>query len=150
VPTEWMRATGVRENNLRGLDVRIPLGVLTGVCGVSGSGKSSLVVDTIALGLARPKTNVTGVGVIRVQPGRHEAITGAPARTVVADQSRAEITSPGMFLGLIGAVRKAFAASEVASEQGLTSKDLTYGCDACKGRGVWQEGMSFLPSVTQT
>jgi excinuclease ABC subunit A len=68
----------------------------------------------------------------------------------VADQSRAEITSPGMFLGLIGAVRKAFAASEVASEQGITSKDLTYGCDACKGKGMWQEDMSFLPSVAQT
>ena len=54
-PTGWMHVTGVRENNLRGLDVRIPLGVQVGVCGVSGSGKSSLVVDTIALGLARPK-----------------------------------------------------------------------------------------------
>ena len=60
VPTEWMQVTGARENNLRGLDVRIPLGVRVGVCGVSGSGKSSLVVDTIALGLARPKTNVSG------------------------------------------------------------------------------------------
>ncbi|MEQ4209116.1 ATP-binding cassette domain-containing protein [Actinopolymorpha sp. B9G3] len=149
VPTGWMHVTGVRENNLRGLDVRIPLGVQVGVCGVSGSGKSSLVVDTIALGLARPKTNITGVGVIRVQPGVHDAISGAPARTIVADQARAEITSPGMFLGLINAVRKSFAASEVAREQGITIKDLAYGCDACGGKGTWQEGMSFLPSVTQ-
>ncbi len=148
-PAAWMRVTGASENNLRGLDVRIPLGVLVGVCGVSGSGKSSLVVDTLALGLARPKTNVTGQGVVRVEPGAHDAISGAPTRTVVADQSRAEITSPGMFLGLIGAVRKAFASSEVALEQGITVKDLTYRCDACKGRGVWEEGMSFLPSVTQ-
>nr|WP_237769052.1 ATP-binding cassette domain-containing protein [Actinopolymorpha cephalotaxi] len=148
--TEWMHVTGARENNLCGLDVRIPLGVQVGVCGVSGSGKSSLVVDTIALGLARPKTNIAGVGVIRVQPGLHDAISGAPARTVVADQAHAEITSPGMFLGLVNAVRKAFAASEVAREQGITTKDLTYGCDACRGKGTWQEGMSFLPSVTQT
>ncbi|TCO30053.1 excinuclease ABC subunit A [Kribbella steppae] len=149
-PTEWMHVTGARENNLRGLDVRIPLGVHVGVCGVSGSGKSSLVVDTIALGLARPKTDIPHRGVVRVEPGVHDAIAGAPARTVVVDQSRAEITSPGMFLGLINAVRKSFATSEVAREQGITMKDLTYGCDACGGKGTWQEGMSFLPSVTQT
>lgn len=149
-PTGWMRVTGLRENNLRGFDVRIPLGVQVGVCGVSGSGKSSLVVDTIALGLAKPRTNIPGSGVIRVQPGRHDAISGAPARTIVADQARAEITSPGMFLGLIASVRKSFAASEAAIEQGITIKDLSYGCDACGGKGTWQESMSFLPSVTQT
>jgi excinuclease ABC subunit A len=148
-PTEWMQLTGAEENNLRSLDVRIPLGLLVGVCGPSGSGKSSLVIDTIALGLTRPKTNIPGSGVTRVRAGAYDAITGAPTRIVVADQSRAEITSPGMFLGLIGAVRKAFAKAETAVEQGLTMKDLTYRCDACKGKGVWQESMSFLPSVTQ-
>lgn len=142
-----MRVSGARENNLDRLDVRVPLGVLVGVCGVSGSGKSSLVVDTIALGLSRPKT---GRGVVRVRPGEYDALSGAPTRTIVADQSRAEITSPGMFLGLIGAVRKEFAASETAIEQGITIKDLTYRCDACKGKGVWQQDMSFLPSVRQT
>ncbi|MFI7065301.1 hypothetical protein ACIBL3_30200 [Kribbella sp. NPDC050124] len=55
-----------------------------------------------------------------------------------------------MFLGLIGAVRKEFAATEPAIEQGITLKDLTYRCDACKGKGVWQQDMSFLPSVPQT
>lgn len=149
-PTGWMKVTGARENNLDGLDARVPLGVLVGVCGVSGSGKSSLVVDTIALGLARPKTNIPGRGVVRVRPGDHDTISDAPGRTVVADQSRAEITSPGMFLGLIGAIRKEFAASEAAVEQGITIKDLTYNCDACKGKGVWQQDMSFLPSVSQT
>lgn len=149
-PTGWMQVTGVRENNLRGLDVRIPLGVQVGVCGVSGSGKSSLVVDTIALALARPKTNVPGSGVIRVAPGVHDTIADAPERTVVADQTRAEIASPGMFLGLIGAVRKAFAATEWAAEAGIAIKDLRYECDACKGRGSWHEGMWFLPSVAQT
>ncbi|WP_405064379.1 ATP-binding cassette domain-containing protein [Kribbella sp. NBC_01505] len=150
VPTGWMQVTGARENNLDGIDVRIPLGVLVGVCGVSGSGKSSLVVDTIALGLNRPKTNIPGRGVVRVEPGAHDTISGAPARTVVADQSRAEITSPGMYLGLIGALRKEFAASEEAVEQGLTIKDLAYRCDACKGKGVWQQDMAFLPTVSQT
>jgi excinuclease ABC subunit A len=68
----------------------------------------------------------------------------------VVDQSRAEIPSPGMFLGLIDGVRKAFAGSEVAGEQGITMKDLAYRCDACRGKGAWQEDLSFLPSVTQT
>lgn len=145
-----MHVTGARENNLRGLEVRIPLGVQVGVCGVSGSGKSSLVVDTVALALAPPKTNVPGQGVIRVQPGEHDGISGAPNRTVVADQSRAEITSPGMFLGLIDAVRRRFAASETAAEQGITIKDLSYRCDECRGKGAWQEGMWFLPAVTQS
>ncbi|TCO51365.1 excinuclease ABC subunit A [Kribbella antiqua] len=149
-PAGWMRVTGARENNLRGLDLGIPLGVHVGVCGVSGSGKSSLAVDTIALGLTRPKTDIPGHGVVRVEPGVHDAISGAPARTVVVDQSRAEITSPGMFLGLIHGVRQAFAASELATEQGITMKDLAYRCDACRGKGTWQEDLSFLPSVTQT
>jgi excinuclease ABC subunit A len=149
-PTAWMHVTGARENNLRNLDVRLPLGVQIGVCGVSGSGKSSLVVDTIALALSRPKTDIPGYGSVRVEPGAHQEIAGAPERTIVADQSRAEITSPGLFLGLVGAVRKAFAATETAAEQGITIKDLVYGCDGCNGKGMWQEGMSFLPSVTQT
>jgi excinuclease ABC subunit A len=149
-PTEWMQVTGARENNLRGLDVRIPIGVQVGVCGVSGSGKSSLVVDTVALALARPKTSDRLADAVRVEPGSHDAISGAPDRTIVADQSRAAITSPGMFLGLIDAVRKSFASSEAASERGVTTKDLRYGCDECHGKGAWQEGMSFLPAVSQT
>ncbi|WP_152361998.1 ATP-binding cassette domain-containing protein [Microlunatus speluncae] len=148
-PTGWLQLTGAREHNLRGVDVRLPLGVQVGVCGVSGSGKSSLVVDTIALALTRPRTDYTGSGVIRVDPGSHDTLVGAPERTVVADQTRAEITSPGLFLGLINAVRRSFAASEAAREQGLTIKDLGYGCDACRGKGAWQQDMAFLPAVTQ-
>ena len=149
-PAGWMQVTGARENNLRGIDVRIPLGVQVGVCGVSGSGKSSLVVDTLALALARPKTSERIAEVIRVEPGLHDTISGAPDRTVVADQSRSDVTSPGMFLGLVDAVRKAFASGEAAIDAGLTTKELRYGCDECHGRGVWQEGMSFLPAVSQT
>jgi excinuclease ABC subunit A len=145
-----MEVVGARENNLRGIDVRIPLGVQVGVCGVSGSGKSSLVVDTLALALARPKTSERIADIVRVEPGRHDAIAGAPERTVVADQSRGAITSPGMYLGLVEAVRRAFAATEAAVEAGITIKDLQYGCDECHGRGTWQEGMSFLPAVSQT
>lgn len=149
-PNGWMHVTGAQENNLRDLNLQIPLGVQVGVCGLSGSGKSSLVVDTIALGLSRPKTNIPGSDMIRVLPGAHNDISGAPGRAVVADQSRAEITSPGMFLGLIGAIRKEFAATETAIEQGITIKDLNYRCDDCKGKGIWQQDMAFLPTVAQT
>lgn len=148
-PTEWMHIRGARENNLRELDVRIPLGVQVGVCGVSGSGKSSLVVDTLGLALAPPK-RAPGMAVIRTERGECDSISDAPPRTIAADQSRAAITSPGMFLGLIDAVRKEFAASEALSEAGITIKDLVYGCDACRGKGGVQEAMWFLPSVTQT
>ena len=149
-PTEWMHIRGARENNLREIDVRIPLGVQVGVCGISGSGKSSLVVDTIGLALAPPKRGVPGAGVVRLERGDCDSISGAPPRTIAADQSRAAITSPGMFLGLVDAVRKEFAASETISESGITVKDLVYGCDACRGKGGVQEGMWFLPAVTRT
>jgi excinuclease ABC subunit A len=149
-PTAWMQVTGATENNLRGIDVRIPLGAQVGVCGVSGSGKSSLVVDTLALALARPKTSDRIADVVRIEPGVHEGISGAPDRTVVADQSRTAVTSPGMFLGLIDGVRKAFASSDAATDAGIIAKDLQYGCDECHGKGTWQEGMSFLPAVSQT
>ena len=149
-PNGWLQITNARENNLRSVDVRIPLGVQVGVCGVSGSGKSSLVVDTLALALARPRSSERIAEVVRFEPGLHDAISGAPDRIVVADQSRAAITSPGMFLGLIDGIRKAFASSETATEHGITTKDLRYGCDECHGRGAWQEGMSFLPAVSQT
>ena len=148
-PRAWMHIAGARENNLRDLDVRIPLGVQVGVCGVSGSGKSSLVVDTLGLALAPPK-RLPGVGTVRTERGECDSISAAPARTITADQSRAAITSPGMFLGLIDAVRKAFAASETVTEQGITIKDLVYGCDACRGKGSVQEAMWFLPAVTQS
>ena len=150
VPTGWMEITGASENNLRGIDVQIPLGVQVGVCGVSGSGKSSLIVDTVALALARPKTSERIADVTRVEAGVHESISGAPERTVVADQSRTAVTSPGMFLGLIDAIRKDFASSDAAADAGITAKDLQYGCDECHGKGTWQEGMAFLPAVSQT
>jgi excinuclease ABC subunit A len=107
-----MEVTGARENNLRGIDVRIPLGVQVGVCGVSGSGKSSLVVDTVALALARPKASNRIADVIRIEPGVHDAISGAPDRTVIADQSRAAVTSPGMFLGSHRAKRRSTPGSQ--------------------------------------
>lgn len=148
-PAGWMRVAGARENNLRGIDVRVPLGVLAGVCGVSGAGKSSLVVDTIGLALAPPKMTTGVAWRDRVEPGVCDAIEGAPARVVVCDQSRAAVTSAGSYLGIVDALRAAYAASDAAVAAGVSRRDLSHGCDACKGRGSWSETMSFLPSVVQ-
>ncbi len=149
LPAGWMRVVGPRENNLSGGTVRIPLGVLAGVCGVSGSGKSSLVVDTIGLALAPPKMTTGVAWRDRIEPGRHDAIEGAPGRTVVPEPSRAAVTSVGSYLGVIDALRAAYAASDAAVAAGLTRSDLSHGCDACNGRGVWSERMSFLPPIVR-
>jgi excinuclease ABC subunit A len=148
-PAGWMRVIGARENNLRGADVRIPLGVQVGVCGLSGAGKSSLVVDTIGLALAPPAMTTGVAWRDRVEAGACDAIEGAPARVVVCDQSRAAITSAGSHLGIVDALRAAYAASDAAVAAGLSRRDLNQGCDACKGRGNWSERMSFLPSVVR-
>ena len=98
-PVSWLRIIGARGNNLAGETVELPLGVLVGVCGVSGSGKSSLVIDTLGRALA-PKKQTTSVAYEPVDPGIYDAIEGAPNRTVVVDQARAGVVSPAAFLGL--------------------------------------------------
>lgn len=143
--TSWMSIRGARENTLAIDALRLPLGVLVGVCGVSGSGKSTLIVDTLGLALAPPKIT-TSVAMKQYEPGAHDAIDDAPPRTVVADQSRAGIDSPGAYLGIIGALRKAFLASDDAVAAGLTESDFTNGCDRCRG-GQIVESMGFLPPV---
>ena len=148
-PKGWMRVLGARENNLRGTEVAIPLGVLAGVCGVSGSGKSSLIVDTVGLALAPPKITSSIPTHTRLDPGAHDRIENAPKRTVIADQSRQAIVSPGAHLNLIDAIRKTFAEGEQALDAGLSVHDLARGCDGCGGRGAWRERMWFLPSVAQ-
>ena len=146
-PTGWMQVTGARENNLRGLDVRIPLGVQVGVCGVSGSGKSSLVVDTIALGAGPTEDQ-------HPRPRRDPRPSPAPTTPSPArPPARSSPTSPAprsphraCSSGSSTPSARTFAASEVAVEQGITIKDLTYGCDACNGKGAWQEDMC-VPAV---
>lgn len=145
-PSGWMEVRGARENYLAVDRLRLPLGVLVGVCGVSGSGKSTLVVDTLGLALAPPRLT-TSVAMERYRPGEHDAIEGAPPRTVSVDQSRAGITSPGHFLGVIPALRRAFAASDEAVAAGLVESDFSAHCDACSG-GQVVESMGFLPAVT--
>jgi excinuclease ABC subunit A len=135
-----------RENNLAGEDVAIPLGVLVGLCGVSGSGKSTLAVDTLGLALAPPRLT-TSVAYERVEPGAHDGIDGAPARTIVVDQAAEGVTSPAALLGVAAALRRAFAESDSAVAAGLDEQELGPRCDACNGRGSVVEDMGFLPNV---
>jgi excinuclease ABC subunit A len=146
-PTAWMQIRGATANNLRIDSLSLPLGALTGVCGVSGSGKSTLVVDTLGLALA-PQKDFRFITTERMyEPGEHEAITGAPGRTIVADQTRAGISSPGVLLGLTAALRKAFGSSDQAVAAGLDERDFAFGCDACTN-GYVVEAMGFLPAVS--
>ncbi|MYR95494.1 excinuclease ABC subunit A, partial [Streptomyces sp. ScaeMP-e83] len=145
-PTGWMTVRKPTENNLEGEDVRIPLGVLTGICGVSGSGKSSLAIDVLARALA-PKKLTTSAAATPVAPGGHERIDGAPQQVRNADQSSVGITSPGAFLKVLGPLRDAYLDSAPARERAVAAADLQPRCDGCKGKGTVTEDMGFMPSV---
>ena len=112
-PCGWLRIVGARCNNLRDEMVALPLGVLVGVCGVSGSGKSSLVIDTLGRALA-PKKQTTSVAYEPVDPGAHDVIEGAPNRSVVVDQAKTGVVSPAAFLGLAQPLKIIFAESAEA------------------------------------
>ena len=145
-PRKWMTVVKPTENNLMGDDVAIPLGVLTGMCGVSGSGKSTLAIDIVARALT-PRQISTSVASTPVDPGEHERIDGAPSRVIHTDQSRTGITTPGAFLGLLGPLRKQYAHTAVAQAAGLGADDLTPACDGCKGKGAVRMDMGFLSPV---
>jgi len=142
----WMAVRGARGNNLRGEDVRIPLGTLVGVCGVSGSGKSTLVIDTLGRALA-PKKHTTSMASEPIDPAPYEAIEGAPERSLVVDQSRAGVVSPASFLELERPLRQLYAESEDAHALGLDEGQLTRRCSVCNGAGAVTLDMGFLPDV---
>lgn len=145
-PHKWMKIVGAHANNLQGETIALPLGVLAGVCGLSGSGKSSLMIDTLGRALA-PKKQTTSVAYAPVAPGEHDRIEGAPPRVLLVDQARAGVTSPAAYLDLSGALRAIFAASPDAKALGLTEAQLAGRCSACKGRGMISLDMVFLPDV---
>ncbi|MDI7275741.1 MAG: ATP-binding cassette domain-containing protein, partial [Anaerolineae bacterium] len=146
IPRGWLTIEGPRAHNLSGEDVRLPLGVLVGVCGVSGSGKSTLIVDTLGRALA-PKAYTTSVAREPITPGEHRAIVGAPPRTVVVDQSRAGVHSPAAYLDVGRHLVILFAASEEAQALGLGERELSRHCSACHGYGAIATDLGFLPTV---
>jgi len=145
-PEHWMIVKGAKENNLCEAEFRVPLGMLVGVCGVSGSGKSTIMVDTIGRALA-PKHITTSVAYEPMQPGAHDSIEGAPQRTIVLDQTREHIINPGQFLDVIGPLTSLYAESNDAKALGLSEDDLTRRCSVCDGRGIVRTDMGFLPDA---
>ncbi|UCE09925.1 MAG: ATP-binding cassette domain-containing protein [Candidatus Thorarchaeota archaeon] len=145
-PLSWMTVKGAREHNLQNLTVEIPLGVLTGICGVSGSGKSTLMIDTLGRELA-PKKFSTSVSYEILEPGEHDKVEGRPHRTVLLDQGRKGIRSPGQALGLFKPLLSIFSESEDAYALGVDLKTLAEPCSVCEGRGRIRTDMGFLPDV---
>jgi excinuclease ABC subunit A len=140
----WMVIRGARANNLRGEDVRFPLGTLTGICGVSGSGKSTLLMDTLGRALVK-KSHSTSFSHEPFEPGEHDGIDNAPNRAFLVDQARRGISSPAKYLGLEKPLLRIYADSDDAQALGLTQKNLKQRCSACRGQGMIRIEMGFLP-----
>jgi len=142
---------GCRENNLTGIDVSIPLGTLTCVTGVSGSGKSSLVNEIIAKKLSASLNRA------RVRPGKHDACIGMEAldKVITIDQSpigRTPRSNPATYTGLFADIRELFAATASAKERGYSAGRFSFNvkggrCESCCGDGLVKIEMHFLPDV---
>ncbi|MDH5687241.1 MAG: ATP-binding cassette domain-containing protein [Candidatus Bathyarchaeota archaeon] len=145
-PKGWLTIRGAKANNLRGETIRVPLGVLVGICGVSGSGKSTLLIDTVGRALA-PKKITTSVAHEPMDPGEHDSIEGAPKRTILLDQAPRGIRSPGLFLDIFEPLLRIFAESDDAKALGLDQKELSKRCSVCGGVGSIRMDMGFLPDV---
>ncbi|MFZ5476295.1 MAG: excinuclease ABC subunit UvrA [Myxococcota bacterium] len=147
-PTGWLVVKNARGHNLKGVDVRLPLGVLCGVTGVSGSGKSSLVEDTLARALAGQ----------HALP--HDGVTGreAVARVVRVDQSplgRSSRSMPATATKVWDPIRQLYARTAAAKMRGFGPERFSLQapggrCEACQGEGVRRVSMQFLPDVSVT
>jgi excinuclease ABC subunit A len=142
---------GARENNLKNLDVRFPLGKFICVTGVSGSGKSSLVVDILYNKLAQVMYRATA------RPGRHDSITGIEHidKVIDIDQSpigRTPRSNPATYTGLFGPLRELYASLPESKLRGYKAGRFSFNvkggrCEACQGDGIIKIEMQFLPDV---
>ena len=142
---------GAQENNLKKVDVSIPLGVMTCITGVSGSGKSSLVNGILARSLANQLNGA------RLVPGRHKKVSGLDQldKLVQVDQSpigRTPRSNPATYTGVFDRVRKLFAETTEAKVRGYTAGRFSFNvkggrCEACRGDGTLKIEMNFLPDV---
>ncbi len=147
----WLRITGARGHNLKGVDLAIPVGLFTCVTGVSGSGKSTLVNDTLYAAVARHLYNS------HAEPEPHDAIVGLDAfdKVISVDQSpigRTPRSNPATYTGLFTPIRELFAEVPAARERGYGPGRFSFNvpggrCEACQGDGVLKVEMHFLPDV---
>ena len=152
VPTGFLHVKGAAENNLKHIDVDIPLGVMTCVTGVSGSGKSSLINEIVYKRLARELNRAR-----TVRPGRHDAIEGMEQldKVINIDQSpigRTPRSNPATYTGVFDMIRELFAASRDAKERGYKKGRFSFNvkggrCEACAGDGIVKIEMHFLPDI---
>ncbi len=151
VPTGWITVKGARQNNLKNIDVSFPLGVMTCVTGVSGSGKSSLVNEILYKHLARELNRA------RVKAGEHDGIEGLEQldKVINIDQSpigRTPRSNPATYTGVFDMIRDLFAGTKDAKAKGYKKGRFSFNisggrCEACKGDGIIKIEMHFLPDV---
>ncbi len=150
-PAGWLTVKGARQNNLKNIDVNIPLGIMTVVTGVSGSGKSSLVNEILYKRLARDLNRA------RCIPGAHDDIEGIGQldKVIAIDQSpigRTPRSNPATYTGVFDLIRDLFAASSDAKAKGYKKGRFSFNvkggrCEACAGDGMLKIEMHFLPDV---
>lgn len=154
-PKKWLTLKGARQNNLKKLDVKIPLGVFTVVTGVSGSGKSTLVHDVLYQNLMRAKGQVS-----EEAAGQLKSLSGAQhvESAIMVDQSplsRTPRSTPAVFIGVFEGIRKLFTATPDAQARGLTAGYFSFNsgagrCERCWGTGFEKVEMQFLSDVYVT
>lgn len=150
-PTGFLTVKGAAENNLKNIDVKIPLGIMTCITGVSGSGKSSLINEILYKRLARDLNRA------RVIPGNHKDILGTDQldKVINIDQSpigRTPRSNPATYTGVFDQIRDLFAATADAKAKGYKKGRFSFNvkggrCEACSGDGIIKIEMHFLPDV---
>ena len=150
-PTGFLKIKGARENNLKNIDVKVPLGIMTCITGVSGSGKSSLTNEILYKRLARDLNRA------RCIPGKHDDILGIEQLDKVIDIDQSPIgrtprSNPATYTGVFDMIRDLFAATPDAKAKGYKKGRFSFNvkggrCEACSGDGILKIEMHFLPDV---
>jgi excinuclease ABC subunit A len=150
-PSSWLEVRGIRHRTLRGIDLKVPMGVLTAVTGPSGSGKTSLVLEVLWRSLARR------LHAAREQPGQHDSVKGLDAidKVILVDQEAIGSTpgsTPATYTGVFDHIRQLFTKVPEARTRGFTPRTFSFNvpggrCEQCEGLGQRRVEMHFLPDV---